>query len=77
MPGSNKFGYSFPECSTGYDFSSYNPAFSDGVVTQQDIESFMFDLHQLPNIKPDSSCDPVWLFIPLAVFLLIIVVVLL
>ena len=58
------YGYCFPRSTIGYDAYSFNPAFSDGIVTQQDIDGLMQDLNSIPNIQQDSSCDPICCIIP-------------
>ena len=62
MPQSGLMGYYFPwnNALRTYDTSSYNPAFSDNVVSMQDIQVLLGDLQTQPLYSP-VYCDP-WLY---------------
>jgi len=62
MPQSSMMGYYFPwkNALRTYDTSSYNPIFSDNVVSSQDIQVLLADLQTQPLYSP-VYCDP-WLY---------------
>ena len=73
MPQSGLTGYYFPwnNALRTYDTSSYNPAYSDNVVSAQDIQVLLADLQAQPLFSP-VYCDP-WLYGICGVVLLLII----
>ena len=39
MPPTSLFGYYFPCTSEGYDANLYDPQYSDGIVTKEDVNN--------------------------------------
>ena len=45
MPPSGMNGYYFPIDSNGYDTSSFDPLYSNNIVTYQDVESLIQEVN--------------------------------
>ena len=58
MPQSGLTGYYFPyvRAMNGYSDSTYNPSYSDGVISPNDISRFVGDVNALPDTRIPNFC---------------------
>ena len=58
-------GYVFPYNNyiKSFDVTSYNPSFSEGVITMEDIDALMMDVNSIPEMRPVECGLLEWLFI--------------
>lgn len=55
MPQSGPFGYYFPFLSGNYDSSSYDPSYSEGQITQDQINTLMQAVNSYPLKDPQGG----------------------
>lgn len=68
MPPSSEEGYYFPYVRDGYCSGTYDATFSDGVVTLEEVDTFLTDVNSLPNANPNPI--QVLFFVGIAVIFL-------
>ena len=50
MPPTSMFGYYFPCTTQGYDATSYDPQYSDGIVTKEDVNNMVGEVNSNKTI---------------------------